>query len=234
MSKKCWRRLAGCIAISCGLAAAAPAYRVGTAEAGRVKAVVLEDRQGNRAVIAEARFTITLTAADFIAAQLLKAYPLSRAAILLHSAASGPPAPSEAITAIAAALGSLEPARVFFDGSRVTITSTEGQCQAVFFPLGFAGCSGGTAVHSPIRSAFQVVEPEHGLERRNETPPAYPVQAIAFGKQVAILAMGGDAPAARFRAGGLIVVPQANDDTAFPESPTVLTAIRQVLARIGR
>jgi hypothetical protein len=231
---KCWRRLAGCIAISCGLGAAAPEYRVGTAEAGRVKAVVLEDRQGNRAVIAEARFTITLAAADFIAAQLLKAYPLNRAAILLHSAASGPPALSEAITAVAAALGNLEPARMSFDGSLISITSDEGRCRAVFFPVGFAGCSAGATVRSPIRSAFEVVEPEHGLQQRNETPPAYPVQAIAFGRQVAILALGGDAPAGRFQIGGRMVVPQSNGDGSFPESPTVLSAIRQVLARVGR
>ena len=235
MRTRWWRRLAGCIAISGGLlAAASPDYRVGTSEAGRVRAVVLEDRQGNRAIIADAGFTITLAVADHIAAQLLKSYPLNRAGILLHSTASGDPAPGDAITAIAAALGDLSPARVFFDGSIFSITSEEGECRAVFFPVAPAGCSGGERVRAPMRAAFQVVEPSHGLQRRNESPPAYPVQAIAFGKQAAILALGGNAPAARFRAKGLIVLPECNDHSPFPADSLVTAAIRQVLARAGR
>ena len=235
MWTKCWKRLAGCIVISSGLAgAASPDYRVGTADAGRVKAVVLEDRQGNRAVIADARFTVTLAAADWIAAQLLKSYPLNRAGILLHSAAPGEAAPADAVTAIAAALGDLEPARVYFNGSIVSITTPEGQCRAVFFPVSATGCAGGETVRPPIRAAFQVAEPSHGLQRRNQAPPVYPVQAIAFGKQAAILALGGDAPAARFAAKGLIVLPACNDNTPFSGDSIVTTAIRQVLTRVGR
>jgi ribosomal protein S11 len=235
MWTKCWRRLAGCIAISSGLlAAASPDYRVGTSETGRVKAVVLEDRHGNRAIIADARFTVTLAAADWIAAQLLKSYALNRAGILLHSTGSGEPAPGEAVIAIAAALGDLAPARVYFNGSVVSITSEEGQCRATFFPVASSGCMGGDRVRAPIRAAFQVVEPPHGLQRRNQRPPAYPVQAIAFGRQAAILALGGEAPAARFLAKGRIVVTECNDSTPFPEDSIVTSAIRQVLARAGR
>ncbi len=234
MSIKCWRRLAGCIAISCALRAAAPDYRIGTAETDRVKAVVLEDRQGNVAIVADARFAITLSTADWIAAQLLRAYPLSRAGILLHSTGAGAPAANEAITAIAAALGDLRPAKVSFDGSRISVTSTEGECRAVFFPLAFTGCSGGEPVRGSIRSAFQVVEPEHGLEHRGEVPPAYPIQVIAFGRQATVLALGGDAPPARFAARGLIVVNHCNDAAPLPAGLSVTAAIRQLLARIGR
>lgn len=234
MSIRCWRRLAGSIAISCGLASGASDYRVGTAEAGRVKAVVLEDRQGNRAIIADAGFTITLTTGDYIAAQLLKSYPLNRSGLLLHSVASGAPAPAEAVTAIAAALGNLEPARVLFDGSLFSIVSEEKQCRAVFFPVAFAGCSAGPPVRGPVRSAFQVVEPAHGLEHRDETPPAFPVQAIAFGKQAAILALGGEPPATGLSLRGLIVIPQCNGDGHLTPDAIVNAAIQQVLRRVGR
>jgi hypothetical protein len=234
MSIKCWRRLAGCIAISCVLRAAAPDYHIGTAETDRVRAVVLEDRQGNVAIVADARFTIAFSTADLIAAQLLRAYPLNRAGILLHSTEAGAPAPNAAITAIAAALGDLRPAKVSFDGSRISVTSTEGECRAAFFPLAFTGCSGGEAVRGAIRSAFQVVEPEHGLEHRGEAPPAYPIQVIAFGRQPAILALGGDAPTAPFTARGVIVVNHCNDAVPFPAGLPVTAAIKQLLARVGR
>ncbi len=234
MSPKCWRRLAGCIAISCGLQAGTPDYRAGTAEAGRVRAVVLADRQGRAAVIADARFSISLAEADFIAARLLRRYPLDRAAILLHSAAPGPSAPAEAITAIEAALADLRPARVSFDGSVISVTSEEGACRAVFFPLAFAGCGGGEAVRSPIRAAFRVVEPEHGLERRGDRPPLFPIQAIAFGKRAGIVAVGIDAPASQFRVPGWIVVTDANGIGSYSEEQVVTAAIRQILISVRR
>jgi hypothetical protein len=240
---KCSKRRAGCIAISfrCLLhaslwGATAPDYRVGTGEAGFVKAVAMEDRQGNRAVFADAPFTITLASADWIAARLLQAYPLRRDAILLHSTRPGAPVPQAALDAIAVALSKLEAAHLFFDGSRFSATSGEGQCLAVFFPVAFEGCAGGTKVRPPIRSAFQLLDQMHGLQRRNGTqekpPSAYPLQAIAFGKQGAILALGGDPPLSRFRFPGLIVVPHCNAETPFPEEAA--TAIRQVLTRVGR
>ena len=234
MSPKCWRRLAGCIAISCGLEAGTPDYRAGTAEAGRVKAVVLADRQGRAAVIADARFSLSLAGADFISAELMKRYPLDRPAILLHSAEPGPSAPADAIRAIEAALADLRAARVSFDGSVISVASDDGSCRAVLFPLAFAGCTGGEAVHSPIRAAFRVVEPEHGLERRGDRPPLFPIQAIAFGKRAGIVAVGVDAPPARFRVSGWIVVTNANGIGSYSEEQVVAAAIRQLLAGMKR
>ena len=234
MSPKCWRRLAGCIAISCGLEAGTPDYRAGTAEAGHVKAVVLADRQSRAAVIVDARFSLSLAGADFISAELMKRYPLDRAGILLHSTEPGPSAPAEAIRAIEAALADLRPARVSFDGSVISVASDDGACRAVFFPLTFAGCTGGEAVRSPIRAAFRVVEPEHGLERRDDRPPLFPIQAIAFGKRAGIVAVGVDAPPAQFRTPGWIVVTNANGIGSYSEDQVVAAAIRQLLAGMKR
>ena len=72
MSTRFWRRLAGCIAISVSLSAAAPEYRAGAAAVDHVRAVVVEDRRGARAVFAEADFPITRATSDFVAVQLVK------------------------------------------------------------------------------------------------------------------------------------------------------------------
>src|SRR6266705_2334491 len=86
MSKRFWKRLAGCIAIECSLAAA-PEYQAGMAAAGHAKAVVLEDNRGNRAVFAEADSPVTRAVSDFVAAQLAKRYGLDRASLLIYGRA---------------------------------------------------------------------------------------------------------------------------------------------------
>src|SRR5271157_3382563 len=116
MPKKSWRRLAGCFAIELlfapGLLAADSDYQAGTAAAGKVKVVALADQRGNRAVFATAEFRISQSLSDFIAAQVVKAYGVDRAGLLLVSAGQGEPAPDDAVAAIGAALGALEPAMV--------------------------------------------------------------------------------------------------------------------------
>jgi len=46
---------------------------------------------------------------------------------------------------------------------------------------------------SPSGAAFQMVEPMHGLQKRGEAVRSFPVQAIALGRQVTILALSGEA-----------------------------------------
>jgi len=135
MPKKLSRKLAGCFAIellfAAGLLAADSDYQAGTAAAGKVKALALEDRRGHRAVFATAEFPLSQSVSDFIAVQVLKAYGVDRAGLLLYSAGQGDPAPDDAVTAIGAALGSLEPAVVRSSGGAVSITAPDGRCRAM-------------------------------------------------------------------------------------------------------
>jgi hypothetical protein len=66
-------------------------------------------------------------------------------------------------------------------------------------------------VRAPIRAAFQMVDPAHGLQQRGDPVRSISVQAIALGKQFAVLAVEGE-----------------RDD------PRVSAAVRQVLGRVGR
>src|SRR2546428_10570139 len=92
MSKRFWKRLAGCIAIECSLAAP-PEYQAGMAAAEHANAVVLEDHRGNRAVFAEADSPVTRAVSDFVAAQLAKRYGLDRASLLIYGRGRSPPPP---------------------------------------------------------------------------------------------------------------------------------------------
>jgi hypothetical protein len=218
MPKKLSRRLAGCFAIellfAAGLLAADSDYQAGTAAAGKVKALALEDRRGHRAVFATAEFPLSQSVCDFIAVQVLKAYGVDRAGLLLYSAGQGDPAPDDAVTAIGAALGSLEPAVVRSSGGAVSITAPDGRCRATLAANGavaFERCGPGEPVRAAIRAAFQMVDPAHGLQPRGEPVRSSSVQAIALGQQFVVLAVEG-----------------ARDDAR------VSAAVRQVLARVGR
>jgi len=218
MPKKLSRRLAGCFAIellcAAGLLAADFDYQAGTGAAGKVKALALQDRRGTRAVFATVEFRLSQSLADFIAAQVLKAYGVDRAALLLHSVAPGDPAPDDAVTAIGAALGALEPAVLRASGGAVSITPSDGHCGAALADDGavaFDGCGQGEPVRAPIRAAFQIVDPSHALQPRADPVRPSSVQAIALGKQFVVLAVDGE-----------------RDD------PRVSAALRQVLARVGR
>jgi hypothetical protein len=241
------RRLAGCIAIELALAVAVGLwatdgdYQAGIATAGQSKALVLEDRRGGRAVFAEADFEVTQAVADFVAARLLQSYELPRPSLLLRGGlprgVSGTGQPEDLITAISAALGSMEPASVRFNGAVVSVTSA-GTCRAALaagVSLTFDHCTAGDAVRGPIRAAFQMVEPAHGLLQRADPVRAHPVQAIALGKQVVVVALGGASALPReFAANGLLFAPHANDSAAPPDDPRIRVAIRQVLSRVGR
>jgi hypothetical protein len=218
MPRKLSRRLAGCFAtellFAAGLLAADPDYRAGTAAAGKVKVLALQDRRGTRAVFATAEFRVSQSVADFIAAQVLKAYDVDRAALLLHSAAPADPAPDDAVTAIGAALGALEPAVVRSGAGAISITAPNGHCRATLAAdgaLAFDRCAPGDPVRTPIRAAFQVVDPSHALQPRGEPVRPSSVQAIALGSQFVVLAVDGDR-----------------------EDVRVSAALRQVLARVGR
>jgi len=210
------RRLAGCFAIellfAAGLLAADPDYQAGTAAAGKVKALALQDRRGTRAVFATVEFRISQSVSDFIAAQVLKAYDVDRAALFLHSAAQADPAPDDAVAAIGAALGSLEPAVVRSSGGAVSITAPDGRCRATLAAdgaLAFDRCAPGELVRAPIRAAFQVVDPSHALQPRGDPVRPSSVQAIALGQRFLLLSVDGN-----------------RDD------PRISAALRQVLARV--
>jgi hypothetical protein len=218
MPKKLSRKLAGCFAIelllAAGLLAAASDYQAGTAAAGKVKALALEDRRGHRAVFATAEFRISQSLSDFIAAQVLKAYGVDRAGLLLVSAGQGEPAPDDAVAAIGAALGGLDPAVVRSSGGVVSVTAPDGHCRATLAADGavaFERCGPGEPVRAPIRAAFQMVDPAHGLQPRGEPIRSSSVQAIALGNRFVVLAVEGDRDDAR-----------------------VSAAVRQVLARVSR
>jgi hypothetical protein len=61
----------------------------------------------------------------------------------------------------------------------------------------------------------------------------FPVQAIALGKEVTILALSGEA---RFPQGvnprGLIFAPFSNEADTAPQDAVVMAAVRRVLARV--
>ena len=170
-----------------------------------------------------------------MAARLIDQYGLNREALLLIGRAGHSPAPQDLVTAIAAALGKLEPAVVRFAEGIVSVAAADGRCRAsIDGSLRFDGCASGELVRSPLRLAFRIVEPAHGLEHRGELAPAYPVQAIALGRQAAILAVGGEVAAGRFRAPGRIVIGLANDVMPLPGDRGMDQAVREVLARVGR
>jgi hypothetical protein len=100
--------------------------------------------------------------------------------------------------------------------------------------LSAAGCTDGAAITGGIRAAFQMVEPTHGLQRRGETVRAFPVQAIALGKQVTILAMSGEAAMPEgVNPRGLIFAPFSNQEAAAPpRDARVHAAVQRVLARV--
>ncbi len=228
------------IVAAAGLAPSNPEYRAGTAASGSALALSLEDRFGSVVLIAQGELAVTRAYSDVVAAQVMKTYALERGGILLRGA-PGAHAPTageqqDMMAAIAAALGQREPARILYDGAVVAVTTPQGRCLAALSAtaqLGFEGCGTGEPARGPIRSAFQMFEPAHGLLQRSAAPIAgYPVGAIALGDQVTILALGGPARL-EIRGKGLIVAPSSNDNVAPPDDPRMRAAIRSVLARVG-
>jgi len=233
MWRRCWKRLAGCIVIELALTAA-PAfeYNAGTAQVGQARALALEDKRGNRVVVVQADFAVTREVSDFVAAALIRDYGLTREGLVILGRPGGSADARALLTAAAAAMGRMTSSAVRFrDGFLVAgggMVSAEGvqmcgECD-----------TGGEAVRSPLRAAFRMVEPEHGLARRGEVAAAFPVQAIALGTRIAILALPGAVPAQRFRAAGRIVLAFANDTASLPADARAEEAVRQLLRRVGR
>ena len=234
-----WRRLAGCIATEFALTAfAAAQYKAGTGVAPSTRALALEDGRGGCAIIAQTDFRITQATADFVAARVMQAHGLDRPAILLHwsGIANRPEQSEDLVFAIRTAMEKMEPATVRYGHRSVSVAGEEERCIASLNPDGtltLAGCASGVPVTGPIRSAFQMVEPSHGLLKRGEAARSYPVQAIALGKEVVILALSGEA---RFPEGvnprGLIFAPFSNQADAAPQDARVMAAVQRVLARV--
>lgn len=233
------RKLAGCTVIEFALAAAgfAADYRAGASAAGAARALVLEDARGHRAVFTQTEFRITQAMADFLAARLLQSLDLERAGILFHWSGIGarPEQPEDLAASITAAVNALQPVEVRY-GHRSLSVSSGDRCLGTLSPdgaLSFAGCTDGAAVTGGIRAAFQMVEPAHGLLNRANAVRAFPVQAIALGKQVTILALSGEAALPEgINPRGLIFSPFSNEAAAAPQDARVRAAVQRVLARV--
>jgi hypothetical protein len=245
MWKRWSRRLAGCIAIELAAAVLASAadFKAGTGDLPSSRAVAIQDSHGAYAVIAQTDFRITQAVADFVAAQVMQSHALDRPALLLHwsGIANRPAQPEELVAAISAALDKMEPATLRYGHRTLSVlalpvVADEERCLASVNPdgtLALSSCTKGEEISGPIRAAFQMVEPAHGLLKRGETVRMFPVQAIAVGKEVTILALSGEA---RFPQGvnprGLIFAPFSNEADAAPQDARVMAAVRRVLARV--
>ena len=243
MRKRSSKKLAGCIVIELLLAAAgvpsgfAGEYRAGAAAYGAARALVLEDAHGKRAVLTQTEFRITQATADMVAARLMSSLDLERSGLLFHWSGIGarPEQPEDLEIAIVTAINALEPAELRYGHRSLSVAAGE-RCLGSLSPDGAfstAGCTDGVVVTGAIRAAFQMVEPAHGLQKRGETVRAYPVQAIALGKQVTILALSGEAALPEgVNPRGLIFAPFSNEAAAPPQDERVRAAVERVLARV--
>ena len=222
MPTRSWRRLAGCIAISC-VGALAADYRAGAAASGHVRAVVIEDRRGARAVFAEADFPITRAVSDFAAVQLLKAHNLDREGVVISGA--GDAQPEAIVPVIQQALAHIEDANL---SGALSIRTAKGTCVASLYPIRLGECREGAPVRGPIHAAFQMIDVPHPLQTRDAAAQAYPIQAVAIGK-VVILALGGEVPPGRYPG---IVVTHANDTHPLPDNSAIESAIAAILKRV--
>ena len=245
MPAKSWRWLAACIAIELAAAgggrAAGPDFRAAVTQTEGITAHAIEDRHGHAIAIVRTSFPVTRALSDLAAAEIMKAYKLERGDILLRGTPSGSAEPStvapEILNALGTALNSLNPVRILSREGTLSVTLADGRCLASIAPsagLRPEGCTGGNPVRGPIRTAFRIAEPVRKLALRSELPAAYPVQAIALGREVAILALGGDSQSFAANFPGLTVLPFSNDTQAPPDDPQIRAAIRSVLEAIGR
>jgi hypothetical protein len=175
--------------------------------------------------------------ADFVAARLLVSLDLERPELLFPWSGIGarPEQPDDLVAAITAAVAALGPAAVRY-GHRSLFVATGDRCLGTLSPdggLASGGCADGAAVTGTIRAAFQMVEPVHGLQKRGEGVRSFPVQAIALGKQVTILALSGEAALPEgVNPRGLIFAQFSNEAAAPPQDSRVRAAVERVLARV--
>ena len=241
MRRRSWKRLSGCIVIDLTLAGllAAADYKAAAGHAGMARVLAIEDARGVRAVFAEAEFRFTQQLADAIAVQVMKDHNMDRAGLLLHWSGMGnrPAQPDDVVAAIDEAFTKMEPAVLRYAHRGLSVLSQEFErCLGSLSPdamLSFEGCwKDGTVISGGIRAAFQMVEPVHSLLQRGETVRPYPVQAIALGKVVTILALSGEASLPEgVNPRGTIFAPLSNESITPPKDEHLATAVRRVLAR---
>src|SRR5882672_3330450 len=135
MPRRCWRRLAGCIATSLTLTGA----------------------------LAPAEFRITQQVADYVAVQAMKDHELDRAGLLLRWSGIGnrPAQPEDLVAAIDLAFSKLEPAVVRYAHRGLSVLGEEFErCLGALSPdasLSFGGCwKDGAAITGGMRAAFQM------------------------------------------------------------------------------
>ncbi len=233
-----WKRLAGFIAIelTAGAGAANFQYKAGTASIGQARALVLEDRRGNRAVLAQINARITLATADFLAVHAMERFGFAREGLLIQAADSGEAQPDDLLNAIAAALNGMYPAELRYGTGRLSVMRSGGSCLGSLASgerLRLDGCGGGELVRSPSRAAFRVVEPDSGLHRRAQIPPVYPLQVIVFGGRVVVVGLPGEPATDRFQVPGVILVPYGNESAPFMDTPQLRAALGGLLRRAG-
>lgn len=203
-----------------------------------VRALAIEDAHGTKAVFAQAEFRITQQVADLVSVQVMKQHGLERAGILLRWSGIGarPAQPDDLVAAIDQALTAVAPATVRYAHRGISVLGEDEGCIGSLSPdanLSFDSCwKDGTAIAGPIRAAFQMVEPSHGLERRGERVRSFPVQAIGLGKVVTILALSGEASMPEgVNQRGLIFAPFSNESAAAPRDARLAAAVQRVMAR---
>jgi hypothetical protein len=120
MPQRWLRRLASCIAIellcTAALVAADAEYKAGAAVAAGVRALALEDRHGNRAVIADADGVVVRQMSDVVSATVLKQYELDRGFVLLRGSGPRRVTALAFLEAIRSAFDRLAPATLRSDG----------------------------------------------------------------------------------------------------------------------
>ncbi|HWB86123.1 MAG TPA: hypothetical protein VG675_18410 [Bryobacteraceae bacterium] len=233
-------RLALALILLCAPLAAA-GYRAGIASTSHIRVIALEDGRGTRAVFVDADCPFLRATSDWIGARVLKAYDVDRAALLLHSAATGDVSPEAILQTIGEALGKLEAVKLWTGEKGLRLTTPRGEFRAAFSNQGRIlsedpGSGKISAVSGSIHAVFRLVELPDTLQTRDAAQPisAFPVQAIALGKEAAIVALSGKPPSnlgARTR--GLIVVGDSNDVLPAQDEARVSQAVRKVLLRVG-
>lgn len=224
-------------------------------------ALAIEDQREQRAVIVATDLSgMPRAIADPVAARLGKAYGLDRAFILLHASGTherrySPQLIDDLAAVVGAAIANLTPARLWYGATGLEVTGADGRLRAVLasddrnsISLRLSGAVQKMhPVRGPLRAAFQVADLDSGRRLRAGEPVRpfpFPVQAMAFGKDLTVLALGGDVPVdyalrvkQEYGSKGLVVAVNSNDvisDLPRGMEDRIFTTIHQVMARVGR
>ena len=140
------------------------------------------------------------------------------------------------MTAITDAVNALEPVEVRYGHRSLSIVAGD-RCVGTVSPTARSpppAAPMAPPITGGIRTAFQMVEPAHGLQKRGENVRSFPVQAIALGKQVVVLALSGPAALPEgVNPRGLIFAPFSNEAAAAPQQDErVRAAVQRVITRV--